>query len=192
MNMVCGTGFCAGKIIAVLVAVSAGGYASYNYTTSGTLLGSCSLDEKAAETEVAYEQLAVSEQVDGQDACCAADAAEEIVEVAATDMAGCSMDMDPGSCSMTGETAMAATTDMAGECTRDMGAATTEVAATTDGPACEATGICPMTGEPMADKDCPMNGDAQDCPMGGGDAESCHATAEDEVAASETADDSDG
>ncbi len=204
--MACGTGFCAGKIIAVLVVASAGGYAAYNYATTGTLFGSCDLDDKAvetqaAETQVAYEQAAVSEQADGPGACSTTDAVEEVSQVAGKDMSGCSMDtdMDPGSCSTTGKTAVAKAADMGGDCTREMESITTEVAAATD--------ICPMTGEPISPEDCPMNGDDKDCSMGGdkaqgcsmGDemasgekAESCHSEAEEEVAASDAADNTDG
>jgi hypothetical protein len=42
--MACGTGFCAGKLIAGIVAVGLGGFGAYNYATTGCFLGSCSTE----------------------------------------------------------------------------------------------------------------------------------------------------
>ncbi len=168
MNMACGTGFCAGKIIAVLVVASAGGLAAYNYTTTGTLFGNCSLEDETTETQVSYEQSAVAGQTDEKGACHGTDAAEEVAQVAAKDGSGCSTEKkDMDSCSKTGETAMASAAKMAGDCTREMDAAITEAAATTGSHECEDTGVCPMTGEPVVPENCPMNSADKDCDKGG-------------------------
>ncbi|MCL4222125.1 MAG: hypothetical protein KJZ65_12240 [Phycisphaerales bacterium] len=45
----CGAGFSAGKFIAAIVAVGLGGFAAFNYATSGSLCGSCG-DSKADAT----------------------------------------------------------------------------------------------------------------------------------------------
>lgn len=171
--MACGTGFCAGKLIAVLVAVGAGGYASYNYATDGCPLGSsCGVTTKSVENHAAFEQLVAQQEDDALPACCAAaDQTDQAVEVAATDAPHCGA---------------------SGDCPFADGAAMTEVAAT-DAPACAADGTCPMTGEPIAAKDCPMNGDPANCPHAGScDGGQCPTASKDEVAANETDDNTDG
>ncbi|MBX3322081.1 MAG: hypothetical protein KF757_03725 [Phycisphaeraceae bacterium] len=70
--MACGTGFCAAKLIAGVVAIGLGGFGAYNFATTGCVLGNCSTD-KAAITET-------STTTDDKGCCPLGDAA--VVEVA--------------------------------------------------------------------------------------------------------------
>jgi len=120
--MACGTGFCAGKIIAAIVAVGVGGYATFNYATTGCFLGSCSTE--VSETSTAAVQGVSAE---GASACCSAkpDCAGDdcgtgcddcatpatVVEAAATtDAPACS---EGKTCPLTGELVEVAATDSA-------------------------------------------------------------------------------
>lgn len=121
--MACGTGFCAGKIIATIVAVGVGGYATFNYATTGCVLGSCDSEVVATDasvqgvsaegTEALSACCSAKPECDGSDCgtgCddCATDAA--LVEAAATTGAaeGCTEDAaacsEGKTCPLTGET----------------------------------------------------------------------------------------
>lgn len=67
--MACGTGFCAGKIIATIVAVGVGGYATFNYATTGCVLGNCSTDAVQTDADV---QGVSAEGTEALSACCSA------------------------------------------------------------------------------------------------------------------------
>lgn len=103
----CGTGFCAGKFIAAIVAVGLGGYAAYNYATSGSLCASCSVDSGSS---AAVQSVGA---VEGSDACpmgaCSQSVAAEacqgdcpmagMMEVASTEAgAACDKPCDGGAC----------------------------------------------------------------------------------------------
>lgn len=123
--MACGTGFCAAKLIAGLVAVGVGGFAAYNYSTTGCVLGGCSTDS-AAVAPVSAE---------GDD-CCPLSGAE-MVEVAAGEACGtaCTDEMK-AACEAAGKECGA------GSCSEGM----TEVAGKSDcQSACSGTAACPST-----------------------------------------------
>ncbi|GAB4385717.1 MAG: hypothetical protein Kow0022_12750 [Phycisphaerales bacterium] len=98
----CGTGFCAGKFIAAIVAVGLGGYAAYNYATSGSLCASCSVD---SSSPAAIQSVGA---VEGSDACpmgaCSQGKSAEscpagMMEVAQTgEGAACDKPCDGGAC----------------------------------------------------------------------------------------------
>lgn len=70
----CGAGFSAGKFIAAIVAVGLGGFAAFNYATSGSLCGSCSDPKEAAAVKAVGAESA--------DACPMGACSDKVAEVA--------------------------------------------------------------------------------------------------------------
>ncbi|KAA0215036.1 MAG: hypothetical protein DYG94_03705 [Leptolyngbya sp. PLA3] len=116
----CGAGFSAGKFIAAIVAVGLGGFAAFNYATSGSLCGSCK-DTK----ETAAVQPVGAESADACPMGACSDKAAEVAHAGAAactgEKSGCSGESacdEEKACPMTGEAVqeVAATTTKVGQC----------------------------------------------------------------------------
>ncbi len=162
--MACGTGFCVGKIIASIVAVGVGGYAAYNYTTTGCVLGSCDSESAIVETEGNAQAVSATGELAGE--CSAAEMAA--CETACAEATAC--EDAAAACDKATDCAEAT------ECTKDAGVL--EVAAT------------------EGSDECALSCDAEKI-AAASDCNSCAETGEcdgecGEIAATETADNSDG
>lgn len=76
--MACGTGFCAGKIIAGVLGIGAASVLGFNWITTGCPTGVCPT-ERAAQVAITAASLdtAAPAQAEGPDACCAPKAPAE-------------------------------------------------------------------------------------------------------------------
>lgn len=155
----CGAGFSAGKFIAAIVAVGLGGFAAYNYATSGSLCGSCASDKDSAAVQTVGAE--------GSDAC-------PMGACSDSKMAGdcCESGGDEaceGACPMTGMME-AAHTEAGAACDKpcDGGECDKPGDGACEGGECE--GACPMEGAEVheaaatsdCDKPCPESGCQKD------------------------------
>lgn len=139
--MACGTGFCAGKIIASIVAVGLGGYAAYNYTTTGCVLGSCNTGAKVTQTT--GNALAVSAESELVTSCTGPKEACTQAELAACESAcqtACDTPCDKEATSDAALLEVANTTEAAEQCA--LGCEGEKVAETSDCSTCAEGGEC--------------------------------------------------